>query len=61
MAAFAPLLAAGFDWLEGLLPLLFVFIWIISQVLNFFRRVAAAGRQDEDDDDEEDDEGQKSS
>jgi predicted nucleic acid-binding Zn-ribbon protein len=54
MAAFAPLLAAGFDWLEGLLPLLFVFIWIISQVLNFFRRVAAAGQQDEDDDDEED-------
>ena len=55
MAVFAPLLAAGFDWLEGLLPLLFVFIWIVSQVLNVFRRVAAAGRRDEDDDDEEDD------
>lgn len=32
-----PLLAAGLDWLEGLLPLLFVVIWIASQVLNLFR------------------------
>ena len=55
MAACAPLLAAGFDWLEALLPLLFVFIWIVSQVLNVFRRVAAAGRRDEDDDEDEDD------
>lgn len=55
MAAFAPLLAAGFDWLEGLLPLLFVFIWIVSQVLNVFRRVATAGRRDEDDDEEDED------
>lgn len=31
------LLAAGLDWLEGLLPLLFVVIWIASQVLNLFR------------------------
>lgn len=31
------LLAAGLDWLEGLLPLLFVVIWIVSQVLNLFR------------------------
>jgi hypothetical protein len=32
-----PLVAAGLDWLEGLLPLLFVVIWIASQVLNLFR------------------------
>lgn len=55
MAAFAPLLAAGFDWLEAILPLLFVFIWIVSQVLNVFRRVAAAGRREEDDEEDEDD------
>lgn len=35
--ATVPLLAAGLDWLEGLLPLLFVVIWIASQVLNLFR------------------------
>jgi hypothetical protein len=34
---YSPLLAAGLDWLEGLLPLLFVVIWIASQVLNLFR------------------------
>lgn len=38
-----PLLAAGFDWLEGLVPLLFVIFWIISQVVNLIRRVAGAG------------------
>ena len=32
-----PLLAAGLDWLEGLLPVLFVVIWIASQVMNLFR------------------------
>ncbi len=47
------LLAAGFDWLEALVPLLFVFIWIVSQVLNVFRRVAAAGRRGEEDDEDE--------
>jgi hypothetical protein len=31
------LLAAGLDWLEGLLPLVFVVIWVVSQVLNLFR------------------------
>ncbi|MFM8414886.1 MAG: hypothetical protein ACKOCX_09190 [Planctomycetota bacterium] len=31
------LLAAGLDWLEGLLPVLFVVIWIASQVMNLFR------------------------
>jgi hypothetical protein len=37
----SPLLAAGLDWLEGLLPVLFVLIWIASQVWAVFRRVAA--------------------
>jgi outer membrane biosynthesis protein TonB len=31
--------AAGLDWLEGLLPLLFVGFWILSQVMAVFRRV----------------------
>lgn len=39
------LLAAGLDWLEGLLPFLFVLIWIVSQVMNLFRN--AAGKQGE--------------
>lgn len=34
-----PLLAAGLDWLEGLLPLLFVFIWIVSQVSAVLKKV----------------------
>lgn len=37
------LIAAGGDWLEGLLPLLFVLFWIVSQVFNVVRRVG--GRQ----------------
>jgi len=37
----APLLAAGLDWLEGLLPFLFVLFWIVSQVIGVFRKVAA--------------------
>lgn len=40
----APLpIAAGLDWLEGLLPLLFVLFWIVSQVFSVVRRVG--GRQ----------------
>jgi hypothetical protein len=39
----APVLAAGIDWLEGLLPFLFVVFWIVSQVWNVFRR--ANGRE----------------
>lgn len=34
------ILAAGLDWLEGLLPVLFVIIWIVSQVWAVFRRAA---------------------
>lgn len=37
----AVLLAAGLDWIEGLLPILFVVIWLVSQVLGLFRRAAA--------------------
>ena len=35
----SPLFAAGFDWLEALLPFLFVGFWIISQVFAVLRRV----------------------
>jgi len=36
--------AAGLDWLEGLLPLLFVLFWIASQVVNVVRNVAGRGQ-----------------
>ena len=35
--------AAGLDWLEGLLPALFVGFWILSQVFAIFRRPAKQG------------------
>jgi hypothetical protein len=37
--------AAGLDWLEGLLPALFVGFWILSQVFAIFRRPANRGEQ----------------
>ena len=40
-----PLFAAGFDWIEALLPFLFVAFWIISQVFAVFRRLQGGGRQ----------------
>jgi hypothetical protein len=40
----AVLIAAGFDWLEGLLPLLFVLYWIGSQLVGLFR-AAGGGRK----------------
>jgi hypothetical protein len=43
MQAVGPFFAAGFDWIEGLLPLLFVIFWIVSQVVNLVRRVAGDG------------------
>jgi hypothetical protein len=43
MDAVAPLFAAGIDWLEGLLPLVFVVFWLVSQVVNLVRRVAGDG------------------
>jgi len=36
--------AAGLDWLEALLPCLFVLFWIVSQVVNVFRNVAGRGK-----------------
>lgn len=38
------LFAAGLDWLESLLPVLFVLFWIVSQVFNAFKAVGR-GRQ----------------
>ncbi len=38
------LFAAGLDWLEGLIPFLFVLFWIVSQVFNAFKAVGR-GRQ----------------
>lgn len=35
-----PLVAAGLDWLEGLLPVLFVLFWIVSQIWGVVRRAA---------------------
>lgn len=34
-----PLLAAGIDWLEAILPVLFVGFWILSQIVALVRRV----------------------
>ena len=39
------LFAAGFDWLEALLPFFFVAFWIVSQVFAVFRRLQGNGRQ----------------
>jgi hypothetical protein len=40
------LFAAGIDWLETLLPVLFVLFWIVSQLFAIFRRIAGnAGPQ----------------
>jgi len=39
------LLAAAFDWLEALLPFVFVAFWILSQVFAVLRRLQGGGRQ----------------
>lgn len=39
------LIAAGFDWLESLLPFLFVAFWIFSQIFSAFRRLAGGGNE----------------
>ncbi|MEI6255659.1 MAG: hypothetical protein WCQ77_03345 [Planctomycetota bacterium] len=39
------LLAAGFDWLEAILPFLFVAFWIVSQVFGLFRRLQGGGQK----------------
>lgn len=35
-----PLLAAGLDWLEALLPVIFVIIWIVSQIAAAYKKLA---------------------
>ena len=49
-----PLFAAGFDWLEAVLPLLFVLIWLMSQVVAFVRRVGGGAQARIDDEKEAD-------
>jgi hypothetical protein len=39
------LLAAKFDWVETLIPIIIFGVWIISQVLAVFRKVAKAPEQ----------------
>lgn len=41
MAAPLPL-AAGLDWIEGILPFLFILFWIVSQIRNLFRGAEVA-------------------
>lgn len=41
----APPLAAGFDWLDGLVPLVFAIFWIVSQVVNLVRRLSGEPRR----------------
>lgn len=43
--AICVLFAAGFDWLEALLPFLFVVFWILSQVFAVFRRLQGNGQK----------------
>ena len=38
-----PLVAAGLDWLEALLPVLFIAFWILSQVVAVVKKVAGGG------------------
>ena len=45
MLAQPPLFAAGLDWLESLLPFLFVLFWVVSQVINVVRAAAGRGKQ----------------
>jgi hypothetical protein len=44
-AATCLLFAAGFDWLEAVLPFLFVAFWIVSQVFAVFRRLQGGGQR----------------
>jgi hypothetical protein len=38
------LFAAGLDWLEALIPVLFVLFWIVSQVVNVVRAIGRAAQ-----------------
>lgn len=39
----AVIVAAGFDWIEGLVGVLFVVVWIVSQIANLVRAARGAG------------------
>jgi len=39
----AGLFAANLDWLEAILPILFVGFWVVSQIVGVMRRVAGGG------------------
>jgi len=43
LGTIAALFAANLDWLEAILPILFVGFWIISQIVGVMRRVAGGG------------------
>ncbi|MGI9176446.1 MAG: hypothetical protein ACR2IT_01160 [Pirellulales bacterium] len=44
ITGFSPaVFAAGLDWLEGLLPLVFLLFWVVSQVVNVIRKASGAG------------------
>lgn len=45
MAFPSPLLAAGFDWLEAILPFAFVLIWIISQAAAVLRKAGGVEKR----------------
>lgn len=40
-----PMLAAGLDWLEGLVPLAVFLLWVLAQVVSFLVRLAGGGEQ----------------
>ncbi len=41
----APLLAAAVDWLEAVLPLIFVLVWIVSQIANVVGKVRGGAKK----------------
>ncbi len=45
LAIAPPLLANGLDWLEALLPVLFVLFWILSQLVAVVKKVVNAGER----------------
>jgi len=45
LAIAPPLLANGLDWLEALLPILFVLFWILSQLVAVVKKVVGTGER----------------
>lgn len=45
LAFVPPLLANGLDWLEALLPVLFVLFWILSQLFAVVKKVVGSGER----------------